>query len=100
MNRPASMPLTAPSIITGTSAASTAHARNLLILLQLLARHPANARAVEVGLLGLDAPQTTQLNYQSQLFLPHDHTLESYNAPSHSPASSTWQSESHQHSCS
>lgn len=49
------------SVATGTPTTPAAHALDLLILLQLLARHSTDACAVEVGLLGLDAAKTTQL---------------------------------------
>lgn len=41
--------------------ASTAHALDVLILLELGPRHSADTRRVEVRLLGLDAPQAAEL---------------------------------------
>lgn len=48
-------------VATGAASASAADALDLLVLLQLLPGHAANARAVEVRLLGLNAPQAAQL---------------------------------------
>lgn len=53
------------SITTSTPPTPAAHALDLLVLLQLLPRHAADARAVEVGLFGLDASQTAQLRTTS-----------------------------------
>jgi hypothetical protein len=47
------------SIITRTSSAPTADTLDLLVLFQLFARHAADAGAVEIGLFGLDAAETT-----------------------------------------
>ena len=49
-------------IVARTASAPTADALDLLILLQLLPRHAANACAVEVGLLGLDASEAAELD--------------------------------------
>jgi hypothetical protein len=48
-------------IIARAAPASTADALNLLVLLQLFSGHAADACAVEVRLLGLDAAQAAQL---------------------------------------
>ncbi len=50
-----------PSVPTSTPAASTIHTLHLLVLLELLPRHTADARRIEVRLLGLHASQTTKL---------------------------------------
>jgi hypothetical protein len=56
------LPLLLSSLITtSTTPTPTAHALNLLVLLQLLARHAADTRAIEVRLLRLNAPQAAQL---------------------------------------
>ena len=52
-------------IIARTAAAPTADAFNLLILFQLLPRHAADACAVEVGLLGLNAAQAAELSKET-----------------------------------
>lgn len=49
-------------IIARAASASTANTLNLLILLQLLPRHAADACAVEVCLLGLNAAQAAELS--------------------------------------
>ena len=49
-------------IAARAASAPTANALNLLVLLQLLSRHAADACAVEVGLLGLDAAQAAKLS--------------------------------------
>lgn len=49
------------SIGTGTPSTTTADTLHLLIFLQLLTRHAANACAVEVRLLGLNTSQTAKL---------------------------------------
>jgi hypothetical protein len=48
-------------VVARTAPAPTADALNLLVLLQLFSGHAADACAVEVGLLGLDASQAAQL---------------------------------------
>lgn len=61
------------SLITArTASAPTADTLNLLILLQLLPRDTADACAVEVGLLGLNATQAAKLsrNPRQQLHPP------------------------------
>ena len=58
-------------IVARTASAPTADALDFLILLQLLPRHAADARAVEVGLLGLDAAQAAELSkYERQQLYP------------------------------
>lgn len=49
------------SITSSTPSAPTAHALHILALLQLGLRHAADARRVEVGLLGLYAAQAAEL---------------------------------------
>lgn len=50
------------SLITRrTTPTPTAHTLDILILLQLRLRHPTDTRRIEIRLLGLYAPQTTQL---------------------------------------
>ena len=49
------------SIIARTSSASTAYTLDGLVLLERIFRHTADARRVEVGLLGLNAPQAAEL---------------------------------------
>ena len=49
-------------ITTRTASASTADAFDFLILLQLLSRYATDARAIEVGLLSLDAAQAAKLS--------------------------------------
>jgi hypothetical protein len=54
--------LSTRSLVTArTASAPTADALDFLILLQLLSGHAADACAVEIGLLGLDAAQATKL---------------------------------------
>jgi hypothetical protein len=48
-------------VIARAAPAPTADALDLLVLLQLFSGHAADACAVEVGLLGLDASQAAQL---------------------------------------
>ena len=51
-----------PFLITTTATPTpTTHTLDLLILLQLRSRHTADARAIEIGLLGLDAAEAAQL---------------------------------------
>lgn len=59
-------------IIARTASAATTDALDFLILLQLLPWHAADACAVEVGLLGLDAAQAAELskNERQQLCPP------------------------------
>ena len=49
------------SVAASASSTSAVDALNDLILLELLARHAADTSAVEVGLLGLDASETAEL---------------------------------------
>ena len=51
-------------IAAGAASAPAAHALDFLILFQLLARHAANACAIEIGLLCLDTPQTAKLRHK------------------------------------
>ena len=51
---------------TATSSASAIDALNDLILLEVLARHATDAGAVKVGLVGLDASETAELEESSQ----------------------------------
>jgi hypothetical protein len=53
-------------VTASTSAASAVDALDDLVLLELLARHATDACAVEVGLLGLDASETAELEESSQ----------------------------------
>lgn len=50
-----------PSITASASSASTIHALNDLVFLELLSGHTTDASAVEVGLLGLDASEAAEL---------------------------------------
>lgn len=52
------------SITARAAPTATTHALDLLILFQLLARHAADARAVEVGLFGLDAAEAAELKHK------------------------------------
>lgn len=49
------------SVTARAPAASAADALDALVLLQLIVRHPADAGAVEIGLLGLDAAHAAEL---------------------------------------
>ena len=51
-----------PSITASASSASTIHALNDLVFLELLSGHTTDASAVEVGLLGLDASEAAELD--------------------------------------
>lgn len=51
----------ASSVAAGAASAATAHTLDLLVFLQLFLRHTADAGAVEVGLLCLDAGKATEL---------------------------------------
>ena len=55
-----------PSITASASSASTIHALNDLVFLELLAGHATDASAVKVGLVGLDASETAELEESSQ----------------------------------
>jgi hypothetical protein len=48
-------------VATGATSAATADTLDLLIFAEFLFWHTANARAVEVGLLGLNATQAAEL---------------------------------------
>ena len=54
------------SIGTATSSASAIDALDNLILLEVLTGHATDASAVEVGLLGLDASETAELEESGQ----------------------------------
>jgi hypothetical protein len=58
-----------------TPAAPAADALDRMVFLQLLPRHPADARAVEVGRLGLDALQTAELLSSEQFLGRAAHTF-------------------------
>jgi hypothetical protein len=97
--------LTTRSLITArTASAATADALDFLILFQLLSRHAADACAVEVGLLGLDAAQAAKLlqkgKKSANVSCDNDYHVLRQHSPSHSPASSTLRSASHRRSCS
>lgn len=51
-----------PSITASASSASTIHALNDLVFLELLSGHTTDASAVEVGLLGLDTSEAAELD--------------------------------------
>lgn len=83
-------------IATGAASAPAAHALDLLILFQLLARHAANARAIEIGLLCLDTPQTAKLRPRVSKESSPDIFFDGrQNLPFHTLASSTSRSDSH-----
>jgi hypothetical protein len=52
-------------VVARTASAATTNALNFLILLQLPPRHTADACAVEVGLLGLNAAQAAELSRET-----------------------------------
>lgn len=62
-------------IASGTPSAPTAHALHILALLQLGLGYAADARRVEVGLLGLNAAQTAQLLVAVLLPLGNQHRV-------------------------
>lgn len=54
-------------VATGTASATTADALDALFLLQLRFGHAADAGRVEIGLFGLDAAKTAQLETRTKV---------------------------------